>query len=264
MNADSPSLKITVVTVCYNAVGEIEETILSVINQTYPNVEYIVIDGGSTDGTVDIIKRYEDRITHWISEPDKGIYDAMNKGIRLATGDYINFMNAGDRYYDRDVLSKVVAQSDNHDYIVGIAQYVRHGKPIKHFWRPVRADFRINDVIRGGGANHQASFIKRVVLEDGYKYESKIIADDLLFLDKVAFGDASYKPIDIITNFYDADGVSSVSLHKEDKIKERLDFLLSRLSPRLLTEFHVRRSLTYRVLKRLKGVYNDLYVRFLV
>ena len=77
---------ISVVTVSYNAVLTIEQTILSVINQTYPHIEYIIIDGGSTDGTVDIIKKYANRIAYWVSEPDKGIYDAMNKGIRKENG----------------------------------------------------------------------------------------------------------------------------------------------------------------------------------
>ena len=101
------NLKISVVTVCYNAAATIEETIQSVLGQTYPNVEYIIIDGGSTDGTVDIIKRYADRLAYWVSEPDNGIYDAMNKGIAVATGDYINFMNAGDKFYDNDVIRQV-------------------------------------------------------------------------------------------------------------------------------------------------------------
>lgn len=106
------SLKITVVTVCYNAVDDIEATMLLVLNQTYPNIEYIIIDGGSTDGTVDIIKKYADRLDYWISEPDKGIYDAMNKGIEKATGDYINFMNAGDRFENDNVIKKVVEKID--------------------------------------------------------------------------------------------------------------------------------------------------------
>lgn len=98
---------ITVVTVCYNAVNELEETMLSVLNQTYDNIEYIVIDGGSTDGTVDIIKKYADRLAYWVSEPDKGIYDAMNKGISVATGEWINFMNAGDRFYDEGTIERM-------------------------------------------------------------------------------------------------------------------------------------------------------------
>lgn len=100
--------RISVVTVCYNAVDCIEQTMLSVLDQTYHDIEYIIIDGGSTDGTVDIIKKYADRLAYWISEPDKGIYDAMNKGIAVATGDYINFMNAGDTFRDQSSIDTYV------------------------------------------------------------------------------------------------------------------------------------------------------------
>lgn len=88
--------KICIITVCYNAQKDIEKTVLSVLGQTYPNYEYIVIDGGSTDGTIDIIRRYKNRLACFVSEPDDGIYDAMNKGIMAATGEWINFINAGD------------------------------------------------------------------------------------------------------------------------------------------------------------------------
>ena len=103
---------ISIVTVSYNAVKDIEKTILSVLNQTYPNIEYIIIDGGSTDGTLDIIKKYEDKISYWVSEPDKGIYDAMNKGTLKATGVWLNFMNAGDTFYNEHVLEKVFKDND--------------------------------------------------------------------------------------------------------------------------------------------------------
>lgn len=97
--------KITVVTVTYNCVNDIEATITSVLSQDYPNLEYIIVDGGSKDGTVDIIRQYESNISKWISEPDNGLYDAMNKGIHMATGKWVNFMNAGDLYYNDHVIS---------------------------------------------------------------------------------------------------------------------------------------------------------------
>lgn len=95
-------LKISIVTVSYNAAKTIEQTIKSVINQTYSNIEYIVIDGGSTDGTVDIIRKYEDRIAYWVSEPDGGIFDAMNKGIKVATGEVVGIINSDD-WYEHDL-----------------------------------------------------------------------------------------------------------------------------------------------------------------
>ena len=98
---------ISIITVVFNGEKYLEETIQSVINQTYSNVEYIIIDGGSSDGTLDIIKKYEERIDYWVSEKDKGIYDAMNKGIDVASGEWINFMNAGDGFYADDVLDKI-------------------------------------------------------------------------------------------------------------------------------------------------------------
>jgi len=101
---------ITVITVVLNGEKALEETIKSVISQTYPNVEYIIIDGGSTDGTLDIIKKYEDYIDYWVSEPDKGIYDAMNKGVDLTTGQWINFINAGDRFYDEDLIEEIFSK----------------------------------------------------------------------------------------------------------------------------------------------------------
>lgn len=100
-------MKISIITVSFNSVATIEETILSVITQSYPNIEYIIIDGGSTDETVDIIKKYEEKITYWVTEQDYGLYHAMNKGIEKATGDIVGIINSDD-YYLKGVFEKVV------------------------------------------------------------------------------------------------------------------------------------------------------------
>lgn len=103
-----PTPKFSVITVCYNAETTLEDTIQSVISQTYHHVEYIIVDGASKDRTMDIVNRYRERISVVISEPDKGLYDAMNKGIRLATGDYLCFLNAGDSFHEDDTLQQMV------------------------------------------------------------------------------------------------------------------------------------------------------------
>ncbi len=102
-------MKISLITVCYNAASTLGDTINSVLSQDYDNLEYIVIDGGSTDGTKSLLETHKNRITKWISEPDKGIYDAMNKGLKLVTGDIVGMINADDFYVDNSILSKVAA-----------------------------------------------------------------------------------------------------------------------------------------------------------
>lgn len=110
---------ISIITVSYNAVSSIEQTILSVIHQDFEDYEYIVVDGGSTDGTVEVIQKYQDKITLWVSESDKGIYDAMNKGIGLAKGFWINFMNAGDSFYDLHIFKSIFSVPRTSEVIYG-------------------------------------------------------------------------------------------------------------------------------------------------
>jgi len=102
--------KLSVITVCYNGARFLEQTILSVVGQTYPNLEYVIIDGGSTDGTHDILSKHDDKITRWISEPDQGIADAMNKGLALATGELVMFLHADDYLTHPSVLQEAVAE----------------------------------------------------------------------------------------------------------------------------------------------------------
>ena len=98
----------SVITVTYNAERWLERTILSVLSQSYTNVEYLIIDGGSTDRTVEIIRQYASGLAYWVSEPDQGLYDAMNKGLARATGDYLVFLNAGDTFHTADTLNQIV------------------------------------------------------------------------------------------------------------------------------------------------------------
>ena len=93
-------MRITIITVCYNRKATIEKAIKSVLEQSYDNIEYIIIDGNSTDGSKDVIEKYQDKLTYWVSEPDSGIYNAMNKGINIATGEYLLFLNSGDLLID--------------------------------------------------------------------------------------------------------------------------------------------------------------------
>jgi glycosyltransferase involved in cell wall biosynthesis len=110
---------VSIITIVYNGADTLEKTIQSIACQDYPNIEYIVVDGGSKDGTVDIIKKYPNVVSRWISEPDKGLYDAMNKGIDMGTGDYLWFINSGDEVAAPDTLSRVFNCSDNSDIYYG-------------------------------------------------------------------------------------------------------------------------------------------------
>lgn len=157
---------LSVITVVYNNVDHVERTLLSVLNQTYPHIEYIVIDGASTDGTLQVIEKYKDRIAKLISEPDKGIYDAMNKGLAIATGNYVLFMNSGDELYAPETVANVFAAADNVDIYYGETEMInnkgeslgqrRHKAPEKFTWRSFKY---------GMNVSHQAIYIKRSLVE---------------------------------------------------------------------------------------------------
>jgi len=173
--------KITVITVVYNAAGDIEETIRSVIGQNYPGIEYIVIDGGSKDGTVDIIKKYEEKIQYWVSEPDKGIYDAMNKGIDKATGNWINFMNAGDFFYSEDAVSNVFAPDKTGKYTGYSVVYGDAEFRLRNFSYTKIAMESTYD--RFMPFSHQAAFVRAEIAKK-FRFDTsyRIVADSDFFL----------------------------------------------------------------------------------
>jgi glycosyltransferase involved in cell wall biosynthesis len=148
---------ITVVTVVRNGEKTLEQTILSVINQTYRNVEYIVVDGASTDGTLDIIRTYEDRIDYWMSEPDGGIYYAMNKGIDLAAGEWINFMNSGDWFTEKDIVETIFLNAVYTDVDVIYGDSTEKDG-MKYTEMPVKKN--IHGLNEGPIYRHNASFVR--------------------------------------------------------------------------------------------------------
>jgi glycosyltransferase involved in cell wall biosynthesis len=172
---------------------------LSVINQTYKNIEYIIIDGGSTDGTVDIIKKYEDKISYWVSEPDKGIYYAMNKGIDKANGEWINFMNSGDWFYNKSVISLIFENDYSvYDLVYGNTEKRCTDKTIIEkagkFWKP--------------GIVHQSIFSK-TTLNKKYKFDNSYkIAADFDFTYKVFVKGYKTLYLDITITSFDMIGIS--------------------------------------------------------
>ena len=169
--------KLTVITVVYNNARDIERTLLSVLNQTYANIEYIVIDGGSTDGTLDIIRIYKDRIAKLISEPDKGIYDAMNKGLNLAAGDYVLFMNSGDELYSPQTVAQVFAAATDADIYYGETEMINDkGESLGQRRHKVPAQFNWRSFKYGMNVSHQAIYIKRSLVEP-YDPQYQLSAD---------------------------------------------------------------------------------------
>ena len=172
-----PTKKISVITICYNE-PNLEKTCESIINQTWQNFEWIVVDGGSNDQTQEIWNKYKHRIDTFISEPDNGIYNAMNKGLKLARGEFVLFMNAGDYFYNDNVLKRVIPYLDatKADIFYGDAQFILADKSIRYKCLPseLNIQFFVHDCI-----NHQSSYIKRELFEKyGYYDEQyKIVSD---------------------------------------------------------------------------------------
>ena len=167
---------ITVVTVVFNGKDCLEETIQSVIGQTYDHIEYIIIDGGSTDGTQDIIKKNENNIHCWISEQDNGIYDAMNKGIKIAKGEWINFMNAGDTFNSSDVLAKVFYHKKYDEDILYGDVHVRYPE----FSRIQSAGFPCH-LWRGMQFSHQSILVRSAIHKLNFFDTTNLIAADFQF-----------------------------------------------------------------------------------
>lgn len=207
---------LSIITINFNNGKGLRRTIESVINQCCKDYEYIIIDGGSTDDSIDIIRQYEDRISYWVSEKDNGIYNAMNKGISIAKGEYCNFLNSGD-YYFPDTIN-ILSQYKGEDICVGNTRcfYPNQNKNI--IWRPP-SSISFADIVTQS-LNHQAAFIRTTLMKE-LKYDEnyKIIADWDFFIRALVMENCTYKKIDAMIVNYELGGISTqnMSLYQTEK-----------------------------------------------
>lgn len=201
--------KVTIITVCYNSENVIRETINSVIRQNYNNIEYILVDGKSDDSTVDIIKEASSKIDYikYISEKDDGIYDAMNKGLKLAEGDYIIFLNAGDKFCNNDVIKNISENfNENIDIVYGNIIKEKEGK-----YEKIKYSSKYHyKFIIGRTVCHQAMFINKNAIERYGNYDLNFkLASDYDFILRVLVQKGSFKYIDLDVVIYDLNGISA-------------------------------------------------------
>ena len=200
-------MRLSIITINYNNKNGFQKTIDSVISQTFTDFEWIVIDGGSTDGSKELIEQYKSNISYWVSEPDKGIYNAMNKGIRVANGEYCLFLNSGDRLHDSKVLEYVLMEFDGTDFIYGNIclidsnyQYIK----VRETPAKMSAYYLLEDALC-----HQCVFIKTELLKQRpYDETLKIVADWEEMFYEYLINKRTYKHINIIISDYLCGGLS--------------------------------------------------------
>ena len=218
-------VKISIITVCYNSIATLEKTLQSVQNQDYKHLEYIVVDGGSTDGSIELIKKYDSIVDHFITEPDKGLYDAMNKGVQLATGDFIGIINSDDTFYENTTLSKVASflkENPTIDASIGnIIQHKGDHKVIRTYnsknWYPEKLKI-------GFMPPHPSIFFKNELFDKFglYKLDFKIAADYELITRFFLKEEIEWKFSGITTTSMLMGGVSSSGFESYKKVTEEI------------------------------------------
>lgn len=211
--------KLSIITINFNNLDGLLKTVKSVIKQSCQNFEYIIIDGGSTDGSKTYLETQEAYIKHLVSEPDKGIYDAMNKGIQKATGDYCLFLNSGDWLVDDKVISNISQIEDESDLL--IFQMIKVYGPGK---RKITNLKQLSlDRLTENSLPHQSTLIKTSLLRKlgGYDTDYKIVADWEFFIKAILIENCSYKVFDIPLSCFDMSGISNNPEHREHLMTER-------------------------------------------
>ena len=199
-------MKLSIVTINYNNKAGLLKTIESVLSQTYQHFEYIIIDGGSKDGSADIIQQNAEKITYWVSEKDAGIYDAMNKGIAVARGEYLLMLNSGDFLVNNKVLERVFKTDFHHDIVFGDLLWDENGKTFPQTF-PNKLSFKF---FKNHSLGHPCTFIRRSLHQSVGLYDvtMKIAADWKFFTTAICKHNASYLHIPELISVCDRDGIS--------------------------------------------------------
>jgi glycosyltransferase involved in cell wall biosynthesis len=222
--------KLSIITINYNNKIGLEKTIKSVVNQTYKNFEYLIIDGESTDGSKEVIEVNSQNIDYWISEKDSGVYNAMNKGIKIAKGEYLLFLNSGDFLIDESVLQKIIIELKNDVSIYyGNILYSKNETPTFLNTPPSELSFSF---FLQYSLPHPASFIKKKLFEKYFYYNEtlKIVSDWEFFIFCICKQNESYKHIDILVSNFDNSGISS-NLSNTQTIFNEKEFVLKKHFP---------------------------------
>jgi len=215
---------ISIITINLNNAQGLQKTIESVVSQTFSSFEFIVIDGGSTDNSHSVIEAYSKYLTYWVSEPDRGIYHAMNKGIKVAKGNYCLFLNSGDWLVNHTVLADVFSENSKADIIAGDVYYYDNQRNIIQ-WHVASPDVMSAKTLFEGSLPHQSTFIRRALFETiGYYNESLRIASDwLFFVEALLEKGCSYKHYQGVVSYFNMDGIScnpaTDSLPKREQLR---------------------------------------------
>jgi len=219
-------MKISVITVCYNSAETIADTLQSVANQTWPDVEHIVIDGASSDGTQALIERHGARVARMVSEPDAGIYDAMNKGLAHATGDIVCFLNADDAYADPQVLSRVAHEMQQHglDALFGDVVFFNPDAPERNVRRYRSDHFCPDRLAYGWMPAHPALFMKRSIYQElgGFRTHFRIAGDFDFVARAFAPGQLRCRHLPLILVRMQSGGVSNAGLRSKWRLNQEV------------------------------------------
>lgn len=240
--------KVSIITISYNNAKGLLRTIESVVSQTYRDYEYIIIDGGSSDNSKQIIELFSDKITYWVSEPDRGVYNAMNKGIAVAKGEYLHFLNSGDSYATSDVLECTFTKEYTEPLLRGIqiCDYGTHQVRWENLGnREVTLyDMFVNTLL------HQATFIRRDMFEKYGNYDEslKIVSDWKFFFQTILGGEkTAFLNFDIV--LFEMEGISTNKSHGERHLEERRKVIKELMPRNILSDY-----------ERLRFLESDAYI----